>query len=397
MNVEIWTGISTPGSKNGSLREASFQRVSRPCSLPNGEIIVPDDYNFTIRSISVDGIVSTLAGKGNNCTLDGPSKDACFMSPVSAFPGSNGDVYIGESDDTVRLVTRDGMVSTVVEPRDKGQDEFRMLYGVTLAPNGDLYISEGATGHLAIHRSGSLLSVLGKGDTQASDGTDDEISFICPSTVRFTEYGDCFICDHTLIRTLTIRSIKNTLKYTTTTFIGTGEVGKKDGPRLSASLNGACDLIVIPGGKGLLIAEQYNGAVRRLGSDGMITTLWDDKMEKMKCFFGFCSTLAGDLLMCDLDKNNILISRRILLPRDNIKMDHLMAKYTKNNGENDQSNGSLIVPPQLVPLAYTSLKERNFLPIHGWEVPETSLTALRRLLIFNEYPTSSLELLHLFV
>jgi len=80
-----------------------------------GNVYVADTSNSTIRKVTPAGEVTTLAGLANNFgTEDGPGSTARFSSPVGVAVDSRGNLYVADKDfATVRKVTADGMVTTV--------------------------------------------------------------------------------------------------------------------------------------------------------------------------------------------------------------------------------------------------------------------------------------------
>lgn len=66
-----------------------------------------------------DGIVSVVAGNGDEGDDDGPAMTATFSSPMGVAVGADGTVYVGDTvNGTVRRV-KNGMVDTVLSADDK--------------------------------------------------------------------------------------------------------------------------------------------------------------------------------------------------------------------------------------------------------------------------------------
>jgi hypothetical protein len=82
-----------------------------------GNIYVADTYNSTIRLITPDGVVSTLAGSpGVQGSTDGTGGAALFDHPANlAVDPATGNLYVADTyNQTVRLVTPAGAVTTLV-------------------------------------------------------------------------------------------------------------------------------------------------------------------------------------------------------------------------------------------------------------------------------------------
>jgi sugar lactone lactonase YvrE len=81
-----------------------------------GNVYVADEGNSTIRKIAPGGVVTTLAGTaGAKGSADATGAAASFMFPVGVSTDSKGNIYVADtSNHTIRKITPDGAVSTVV-------------------------------------------------------------------------------------------------------------------------------------------------------------------------------------------------------------------------------------------------------------------------------------------
>ena len=99
---------------DGTGAAARFNGPSGIAYAPAGYLYVSDTGNQIIRKVSINGSVTTLAGKaGEWGTTDGSGVNARFSSPMGLCVGADGDLYIADSmNHTIRRMTPQAAVST---------------------------------------------------------------------------------------------------------------------------------------------------------------------------------------------------------------------------------------------------------------------------------------------
>jgi sugar lactone lactonase YvrE len=107
-----------------------------------GTVYVADRRNSTIRKITPTGIVSTLAGAPREPgSQDGAGSAARFVSPTAVTVDANGNLYVADSiDNTIRKITADGVVTTVA-----GISAYREHIGATLSSAAAQSLHDGPT------------------------------------------------------------------------------------------------------------------------------------------------------------------------------------------------------------------------------------------------------------
>lgn len=107
--------VGLSGSDDGPSQQARFNSPQGIAVDGAGNIFVADTGNRTIRKITTDGYVTTLAGAvGKSGLSDGPGAQARFMAPMGIAVDRAGVVYVSDfANDTIRKITPDGMVSTL--------------------------------------------------------------------------------------------------------------------------------------------------------------------------------------------------------------------------------------------------------------------------------------------
>jgi sugar lactone lactonase YvrE len=174
--VTTYAGImNIPGADDGPRGRATFRNPAGVAMDSAGNLFVVDSHNYTIRRISVEGEVSTLAGSpgnhgsadgiGSSARLGGPSNSSWFyesgifesLSSPSAFGPTGiaidgmGNLFVADTaNHTIRKVTPTGAVSTIgglagVSGRSDGvgrNARFLMPLSLTFDRVGNLYVSD---------------------------------------------------------------------------------------------------------------------------------------------------------------------------------------------------------------------------------------------------------------
>lgn len=104
-----------PGSADGFYTAARFNEPWGIAVRRDGSLLVADTYNHTIRLVTQDGTVTTLAGAaGTPGARDGVGTGALFFTPVGVTEGPDGTVWMAEmSNSAVRAIGPDRSVRTV--------------------------------------------------------------------------------------------------------------------------------------------------------------------------------------------------------------------------------------------------------------------------------------------
>ena len=144
--------FQSKGSADGVGKEARFSGPQGLAVGPAGEVYVADQLNHTVRKITPNGTVTTLAGlAGVSGYLDGTGSSARFNAPVAVATDAAGNVYVADVGNyLIRKINPVGVVSTVagrpglVGPVDgpPGTALFGYMSGIAVHPNGNLLVSE---------------------------------------------------------------------------------------------------------------------------------------------------------------------------------------------------------------------------------------------------------------
>lgn len=194
-------------ARNGPALEARFYSPECVAVAADGTLFVSDSGSNTVRRIGRDGMVSTLAGKLEvEGFADGPGSKARFNHPVGLGVNAQGTVYVADAyNSTVRRISAQGVVSTLAGVagdtgwRDgtSAQARFNTPVGLTLDGQGNVFVSEYFNNVIRkITPSGEVTTFAGKpGKGGFADGKAADALFLHPQTLSFAPDGSLIVAD----------------------------------------------------------------------------------------------------------------------------------------------------------------------------------------------------------
>ena len=183
-------GTGPPGY-NGDNGYSTQIQLNSPFGIaiaPDGSLYIADFANFRIRKWRPDNIIRTVGGNGSQTTSgdEGDALLAGIKNPTSVAVGPDGSCYI-TTDNRIRKISPDGFIHTVAgtgvsgESGDNGPATSAQLKdpcGVAVGTDGSIYIAEyivhnATTPDHRIRRvgpDGMITTVAGGGNNSDSDG-----------------------------------------------------------------------------------------------------------------------------------------------------------------------------------------------------------------------------------
>jgi sugar lactone lactonase YvrE len=202
--VSTLAGDGVAGQRDGRGAAARFNGPIGVAVDAAGVVFVSDTYNDRIRRIAPDGEVSTIAGGPRPGQGDGPAAQALFNAPTGLALAANGDLYIADTaNDAIRKLGKDGIVSTVAEAQDGERTSLlRLPVGLALTSDGYLYLGSNSHGRLAqITPAGEVLTLLDV-DRAAKPGygPDGSVRLYAPRGIALAPDGSLFVTDGATFR-----------------------------------------------------------------------------------------------------------------------------------------------------------------------------------------------------
>lgn len=285
------------GAADGVGGSARF-RYPRDIALDgSGNLYVADTGNSSIRRISPGGLVVTLAG-GVAGAADGTGSAARFENPVGLAVDAGGNVFVADSgNSTLRKVTPGGVVTTiggspgVIGSIDGVGGAARFNHPTDIAVNaaGTLYIVDNRNHSI---RKGTLPGSPDEGGNGGGndggnggnngggnnggnngggsngDGTIGTGVLLQPVGMAADAFGNLYVAD---TANHVIRKIGQ--DNVVTVFAGRiGTAGSTDGKGDAARFSSPIGL-AFDAGNNLIVADSGNFTIRKIASDGTVTTL----------------------------------------------------------------------------------------------------------------------------
>lgn len=281
----VTTFAGTPGvggHVDGTGTQALFLSPKAMSVDSAGNVYTVDNFCGTVRKITPAGVTSTIAGPPTACAfgaVDGTASDARFTSPSGTAVDPSGNVYIADSGNcTVRKLSTDGNVTTVAGQAyscqsidgDRNTARFNGIAGIDVGIDGNVYVT--SWGDCTVRRvtpAGDVTTVAGVSAVCSStDGTGTSARFGNPSGIASDGHGNFYIADETgcTVRAMTSAGVVTTLAG------NPGTCGSADGQGANALFNVPSWSAVDRSGN-VYISDYLNHTVRKVTQAGVVTTI----------------------------------------------------------------------------------------------------------------------------
>ena len=267
-------------SVDGVGADARFEDPFATAVDLSGNVYVADSAAHVIRKISPAAVVTTFAGSpGRFGSADGVGAAARLYSPFGVATDSAGFVYVADSrNSTVRKISPDGAVTTLAGTAlQSGSADgsgaaarFSQPFGIAVDSGDNVYVSDASLMTIRkITPAGVVTTLAGSsGNPGSADGTGTAARFRVPYGIGVDSSGAVYVVDH---GNHTVRKV--TAAGVVTTLAGTaGRLGKVDATGSAARFKYPGDLAVDSDGD-VFVVDTDNQSVRQITPAGVVTTV----------------------------------------------------------------------------------------------------------------------------
>uniref|UniRef100_A0A6U5EUN1 BTB domain-containing protein n=1 Tax=Calcidiscus leptoporus TaxID=127549 RepID=A0A6U5EUN1_9EUKA len=337
--LRVLAGSGARGYKDGAGQEAAF---AHPCGLvidSENVLFVADCGNHRIRQVTLEGVVSTVAGNGTAAHRDGQGQSASFFNPCGIAIDLNDVLYVADySNNSVRAVSKGGVVATLRSNDDDTQLD--APYGIAVhlertdtGTAARVYVSSYHSNSLAtLSPEGRIEILAGCGAARHEDGVGADAAFHAPNGLAINADGELYVADS---GNHCVRKVDR--DGTVITIAGTGHPGMSS--REFNSPCGLCICILPEQGPVLLVTDRSNCCVRLMPLDALPppriapSTLRDDLRRLVDRDDG----VEGEIVF-EVEGRSLRVSKAVL----SVRCCHFRAMFT--SGMRESSEGRVRVP-----------------------------------------------------
>ena len=341
------TGARGYGGDGGPAIRAQFNSPRRVAVDATGNAYVTDGHNRRVRKIDNAGVITTLAGTGR-CCYDGDGGQAIearLQEPAGIAIDAGGNIFVTDrSNHRIRKIDAAGVITTVAGTGEEARSEkagpasqarFQRPTAVALSRSGDLFFADAervwkldtsglitplscCSGHvsdLAVDSRGRVFAaeiydsriqlIDAAGETSTFAGTGDrgfsgdggpatEAHLNRPCNVAVDPSGNVYVVERDNYR---IRKID--VSGAISTFAGTGTRGDTGdgGPAVEARLDSLCGALATDATGNVYVAERWSRRIRRIDAAGVITTFATLPDEIERPVVALAADRSGNLLL----------------------------------------------------------------------------------------------------
>lgn len=248
-----------------------------------GNVFFSDPYFNVVRKIAVDGIITTVVGRGypGYAGDGGPATAALLSSPFGMDFDAYGNLYIADGGNyVIRKLDTNGIITTAVGTNvfgsrgDGGPATNARIgaFSVSFDNAGNMYITDGTSRVRKVNTSGIISTVIGNGTVGygGNGGQATAATLDGTGAVAVDSRGNMYVTDK---NNENIRKINPSGIITHFAGVaGTPGLTGDGSMATNARLNAPTGLKIDANGF-VYVADQGNHRIRRIDTNGIITTV----------------------------------------------------------------------------------------------------------------------------
>jgi len=266
-----------------------------------GNLYIPDSSNNCVRKVDTNGFITTVAGKSaaGFSGDGGAATNAGLNFPESLAFDAAGNYYVADTgNNRIRKVATNGLITTVAGNGNYGYSgdggkatnaSFYEPTGVTFDFSGNLYIADWLNNRIRKVATNGLISTVtgnGTGAYAGDGGVATRASLDEPTRMSLDAAGNLYFADsgNQCVRKVSTNGIITTVAGKSTHgFSGDG------GAATNACLEWPAG-VALDAAHNLYIADNFNNRIRRVDTNGVITTVAGDSLTSGR----FSGSYSGD-------------------------------------------------------------------------------------------------------
>ena len=282
--LSVLAGGGTPSFADGPSNNVFLDGPAGVGVESNGSILFTELSSNRVRRFS-SGNVRTVAGRVRMGGDNGPATEAPLNSPIGVSFDKLGNLFIADAEaHQVRKVTLDGLISTVAGTGLAGSPAPGAVASASAIPR-NLAVAVDSSGNVFVAASkvvyrispNGVINIYAGTETPGSGGAGDggpavRASFTYISGLAVDSANNLYIGDHANNRVRKVSAADGTISA----FAGTGMAGLfgDNGPASAAQLRGFYSMsLAVDGKNNVYINDDGNHRVRMVSPAGVISTV----------------------------------------------------------------------------------------------------------------------------
>lgn len=279
--VSVLAGSGVPGFVDGVRAAARFHEPAGIVFDPVQKVLyVTELRNHAIRRVTLDGVVTTIAGSGKQGFRNGDGAAAAFNSPAAIAIAADGALLVADSGNNVIRRISGVTATTFAGSGQSGSADgaaaaarFASPEGIAVRADGAVFVADTGNHRIRMIASGNVTTISGS-VAGAVDGAAAVARFRDPHGLAFDEAGTLYVAD---TGNGTIRKIDAALAGVTTL---TGSPDRRNAPRpvdgtlATATLSEPWGMVYAGA---LFVADARHDAVRAVEPQLLLTSVSPDR------------------------------------------------------------------------------------------------------------------------